>query len=126
MKILVRVLANAIALAVAAWLIDGIRVTAATDTDKGLTLLAVAVVFGLVNLVVRPLVKLVALPLYLLTLGLIAFVINALMLWLTGWLAERLDLRFVVDGFWAAFLGGLVVSIVSVIVNAALPDKYER
>jgi putative membrane protein len=116
--VVLRVLVNALGLAVAVWAVPGIRLTGDDDADRVLTLLLVAVVFGLVNLVVKPLTQLVALPLYLLTLGLIAFVINAIMLWLTSWLAGVFGLAFTVDGFWAALLGGLVISFVSWLVTS--------
>jgi putative membrane protein len=118
--VVLRVLVNALGLAVAVWAVPGIRLTGDDDADRVLTLLLVAVVFGLVNLVVKPLTQLVALPLYLLTLGLIAFVINAIMLWLTSWLAGVFGLAFTVDGFWAALLGGLVISFVSWLVTSLL------
>jgi putative membrane protein len=77
------------------------------------TLVIVAFIFGLVNTLIRPLLSVLTCPLIILTLGLFTLVINAAMLALTGWIAEQLKLGFVVDGFWAAFLGALVVSIVS-------------
>lgn len=91
-----------------------------------LALLAVAVVFGLVNGLIRPIVRLLTLPLFILTLGLFTFVVNALMLLLTSWLSERLDLPFRVHGFGAALLGAVIVSVVSFLLNVLLPDRYER
>ena len=126
MRLLVRLLASAVALAVAAWLVDGITVGPGTGAERGLTLLAVAVLFGLVNAVVRPVARLLSLPLLLLTLGLFTFVLNALMLLLTAWLAGRLDLAFHVDGFWAALAGALVVTVVGFLLDLVLPDRYER
>lgn len=79
--------------------------------------------FGLVNVIVKPVVKLLSLPLFILTLGLFTLVVNALMLLLTSWLADLLDLSFHVDGFWTAVVGGLIISIVSWAVNMVLPDK---
>jgi putative membrane protein len=117
-KVVLQVLVNALGLAVAVWAVPGVELTGDDDADRVLTLLLVALVFGLVNLVVRPLTQLVALPLYLLTLGLIAFVVNALMLWLTSWLAGVFGLPFSVDGFWAALLGALVVSFVGWLVSS--------
>jgi putative membrane protein len=81
----------------------------------------VAIVFGVVNAVVRPVVKLLSLPLIILTLGLLIFVINALMLLLTSWLAGEMGLGFHVDGFWTAVLGGLVVMVATWILEAMLP-----
>lgn len=120
--LVVRLVVTALALAAAVWVVPGVQVTAADTTGNVLTLLGVAVIFGVVNAVIRPVVALVSLPLYLLTLGLIAFVINALMLWLTSALAGALGVPFAVEGFWAALLGGLVVSFVSWVLMVALED----
>ncbi|WP_262060821.1 phage holin family protein [Streptomyces sp. STR69] len=119
---LVKTIANAGALAVAVWLIDKITLTGDSTFKKVWTLLLVAVVFGLVNFLVKPIVKLLTFPLFILTLGLITLVVNALMLMLTSWLADKLDLSFHVDGFWTAVLGGLIISVVSWALNLALPD----
>jgi putative membrane protein len=124
-RLLVRLLATAVALAVAAWLVDGISVGPGTDTERALTLLGVAVIFGLVNAIVRPILRLLTLPLVILTLGLFLLVVNALMLLLTEWIAEQFDLAFQVDGFWSALLGALIVTVVSFLINVVLPDKYE-
>jgi putative membrane protein len=120
----VKTLANAAALAVAIWLLAGITLDDQSPLGRrALTLILVALVFGLVNIVVKPIVKFFSLPLFILTLGLFTLVVNALMLLLTSWLAEQLDLSFHVDGFWTAVLGGLIISVVSWAVNLALPDK---
>ena len=118
----VKTIANAGALAVAVWLIDNITLTGDSTGKKIGTLLVVALIFGLVNFLVKPLVKLLSLPLLILTLGLFTLVVNALMLLLTSWLADKLDLSFHVEGFWTAVLGGLIISIVSWALNLALPD----
>ena len=123
MNFLVRLLVNAVALAVAAWLITGITLDeGATTGDRALTLAIVALIFGLVNALIRPVVKLLALPLIILTLGLITFVINALMLMLTSWITGKLDVEFHVDGFWTALVGALVITIVGWALDAILPD----
>ncbi|WP_406457534.1 phage holin family protein [Streptomyces sp. NBC_01622] len=119
---LVKTIANAGALAVAVWLLDKITLTGDSTFKKVWTLLLVAMVFGLVNFLVKPIVKLLTFPLFILTLGLITLVVNALMLLLTSWLADKLDLSFHVDGFWTAVLGGLIISVVSWALNLALPD----
>jgi putative membrane protein len=121
--ILLRLLINALALLVAAWLVPGIRLGAAgrhPTTHDWLTLLLVALIFGLVNAVIRPLVILLSLPLEIVTLGLFTFVINALMLLLTSWIAQGMGLGFRVDGFLAALLGALIVSVVSFALSRAL------
>ncbi|MGW2330019.1 phage holin family protein [Streptomyces sp. NPDC001700] len=124
-NLLVKTLANAGALGVAIWLLKDITLTGENTGRKAITLILVALVFGLVNVVVKPVVKLLAFPLFILTLGLITLVINALMLLLTSWLAGQLDLSFHVDGFGAAFLGGLIVSIVAWALHVVLPDDKD-
>jgi putative membrane protein len=112
---LIRLLVNAVAL----WIIE---LESDTTGGKIATLLIVAAIFGLVNAVIKPIVKLFTLPLFVLTLGLIAFVINALMLWLTGAISAGTGLHFSVEGFWSALLGSLVISLVSWILILLLPD----
>ncbi|KIF06799.1 phage holin family protein [Streptomyces sp. NPDC096136] len=120
----VKTLANAGALAVAVWLLSGITLDDGSSLGRRtVTLILVALVFGLVNLIVKPVVKLLSIPLFILTLGLFTLVVNALMLLLTSWLADKLDLSFHVDGFWTALLGGLIISVVSWALNLALPDN---
>lgn len=119
----VKTIANAAALAVVIWVLQDITLTGDSTGKKTLTLILVALLFGLVNFLVKPVVKLLTLPLFILTLGLITLVINALMLLLTSWLADAVDLNFHVEGFWTAVLGGLIISVVSWAMNVALPDK---
>ncbi|PNE36427.1 MULTISPECIES: phage holin family protein [Streptomyces] len=119
----VKTLANAAALAVAIWLLKGITLTGENTGRKVFTLVLVALIFGLVNFLVKPVVKVLSFPLFILTLGLITLVVNALMLLLTSWLAGKADLAFHVDGFWPALLGGVIVSIVSWAMHVILPDK---
>jgi putative membrane protein len=123
MTLIVRLIVNAIALAVATWLLDGITLLGDTDKDKALTLIIVAVIFGVVNAIVRPIVKLLTFPLILLTLGLLVFVINALMLMLTSWITDKLDVAFHVDGFGTALLGALIITAVGWVLDLILPDK---
>jgi putative membrane protein len=118
MRFLLRLVITAVALWAAVALVNGI-----TFTGSWLSLLIVALIFGLINAVVRPLLKLLTCPLVLLTLGLFIFVINALMLWLTSTLSVSLGLGFHVSGFAAAFWGALVVSIVSVLLSIFVPDE---
>ncbi len=122
MRFLLRLVANAAALAVATWLLAGIRLTAEGSGNKVLVLLVVALIFGVVNAIVKPVFTAVSACLVLLTLGLFLLVINALMLLLTSWLATRIGIGWSVDGFWTALLGSVVVSVVSFVLNAFLPD----
>ncbi|MEK2474643.1 MULTISPECIES: phage holin family protein [Streptomyces] len=119
----VKTLANAAALAVAIWLLKGITLTGENTGRKVFTLVLVALIFGLVNFLVKPVVKVLSFPLFILTLGLITLVVNALMLLLTSWVAGKADLAFHVDGFWTALLGGVIVSIASWAMHVILPDK---
>jgi putative membrane protein len=119
----VKTLANAVALGVAIWLVQNITLTGDSTGHKALTLVLVALVFGVVNWLVKPIVKLLSFPLFILTLGLITLVVNALMLMLTSWLSGKLNLDFHVSGFWAALIGGLIISIVSWAMHMVLPDE---
>ncbi|MBT2382814.1 phage holin family protein [Streptomyces sp. ISL-11] len=121
----VKTIANAAALAVAIWLLKGITLSGENTARKVLTLLLVALVFGVVNFLVKPVVKLLSFPLFILTLGLITLVINALMLLLTSWVAGRLDLAFHVDGFWNALVGGVIIAIVAWAMHVILPDEKD-
>ena len=120
MKLLIRLLVNTAALAAAAFVVPGISYA---GTLPGL--LGVGLVFGAVNIFIRPLLTLLSLPVIFLTLGLFAFVVNAFLLWLTGRLAEGFGIAFRVEGFWAALLGALVVSIVSALLNLLVADEKE-
>ncbi|MGY1499246.1 phage holin family protein [Streptomyces sp. QTS52] len=119
----VKTLANAGALGVAVWVLDKITLTGDSTGKKIGTLIVVALLFGLVNFLVKPLVQVLTFPLFILTLGLITLVVNALMLLLTSWLADKFDLSFHVEGFWTAVLGGLIISVVSWALHIVLPDE---
>ena len=127
-RLLAWLITNAAALAAAAWLVDGIRFTGprqgmAEIEQKIVPLLVVAAVLGVVTSFVKPVVKLLSLPLILLTLGLFLLVINALMLMLTGWIAGQLGLGFRVSGFWPAVGGAVVVTIATWLLDAVLGDE---
>lgn len=122
----VKVVVNALAIWVATLLVDGISVSGrATDGATGtvLTYLVVGLLFGLVNAVVKPVVKALAFPLYVLSLGLLTFVVNALMLELTAWLSSHTSLSLHIDRFWpTAVLAAVVVTVVSMLAHLVLPD----
>lgn len=122
MAFVIRILATAVALWVAT-IIPGIDLTGDTLLSNALTLLLVAVIFGVINAVLKPVIKIVGCVFYILTLGLIALVVNALLFMLTGWVADQIDLPFQVDGFWAAFWGAIVVGVVSWAITLAIPDR---
>lgn len=123
---LIKVVVNALAIWVATLVVPGISATG-RGTDLGnqvLTFLVIGLIFGLVNAVVKPVVALLALPLYVLTLGLFSFIVNALMLELTSWISQATPLTFhVEDFFWSAVLGAVVVTFVSMVLNLILPDR---
>ncbi|GAA2250069.1 MULTISPECIES: phage holin family protein [Kitasatospora] len=119
----VKTLSNAAAIWVAAWIVSGIDLTADGWQHKTVTVISVALVFGVVNWLIKPVVKLFSLPLFVLTLGLITFVINALMLLLTSWASGHLHLDFNVTGFWPALLGSLIISLVSWGLHLAFDDE---
>ena len=121
MGFLIRLLVNAAALWAAVAFVPGVSYSGAW-----LPFFGVALVFGFVNAFIRPIAKLLAFPLILLTLGIFSLIINGLMLWLTGALSSRLGLGFHVRGFWPAFFGALVVSIVSTLLSMMITsDGYD-
>ena len=126
----IKVLVNGVALWVAALVLsDGIHLGQRADSLSArlLTILFVAVIFGLVNAFVKPVAKLFSLPFIILTLGLFTLVVNALMLQITSWLAGALNLDFHVDSFfWDAILGALVITFVSLLLNILIPDGDDR
>jgi putative membrane protein len=121
MGFLVRLLVNAAALWVATRIVPGV-----TYDGTVLPFLGVAIVFGVVNAFIRPVAKVLTFPIILVTLGIFLFVINGLMLWLTSSLSSALGLGFHVDGFWPAFWGALVVTIVSAILSIFVRDRSRR
>jgi len=127
MKILIRILVTAAALAVAAWVVPGIHTeqwtvhgTGAVSNDASIakTLIIVAIIFGIVNAILKPAIKAVGCAFYILTLGLIAIVVNGLLLLLTSWIAGLLKIPFHVDAFWpGAVVGALFIGVVSWALN---------
>jgi putative membrane protein len=118
LRLIARILINMAALYAAAALLPGIAAEGGV-----LNLLVVALIFGVVNALVRPIVKALSCPLMMITLGLFTFVINAGMLLLTSWLANQLGFGFSVDNFIAALMGSVIISVVSLVLNIFLPDK---
>ena len=124
MGILIRLLITAVALWIATLVVPGIELSTASPSQAIGTLVAVAVIFGLVNAILRPIIKTVGCAFYVLTLGLVALVVNGLLFLLTGWIAGQLDLPFRVDGFWpSALVGALLVGVVSWVLNMVVPDN---
>jgi putative membrane protein len=121
MRFLLRLLATAAALWVAVFLVPGIIY------EGGLLgLLGVALVFGLVNAFIRPLLHMLTCPLMVLTLGLFVFILNAFLLWLTAQLAQALGIQFDVIGFWSALIGAVIIAIVSTVLNLFVGARPQR
>jgi putative membrane protein len=119
--LLVRWLVNALALWVAVALLPGLHF------DRGVGgLLVVAAVFGIVNALLRPILTVLSCPLVVVTLGLFLLVINGVLLWVTGWVSDRYDLGFHVDGLLWAILGGLIIGLVSTAATLAIGDNREK
>jgi putative membrane protein len=117
LRFLIRLVATAIALLAAAWLVPGIVVTGGVWTY-----LAVALIFGVINATIGTVLKVMTCPLIVLTLGLFTLVINGLMLQFSAWWAKLFGLGFSVSGFWAAFFGALIVSVVSAVLSLLVGD----
>jgi putative membrane protein len=119
-KFILRWVINAIALFAAVSLVSGINLQGGWTS-----ILWLALIFGLINAFLRPLLKLLTCPLIFLTLGLFTLLINTFLFWLTGQIGQSFGVGFTVDGFWPAFLGGLIVTVVSVIMSLILKDELK-
>ena len=120
---LLRLVVGAIATAAAVWLIPGIRVVAETDQQYILIMLGVAAIMGVVNAVIKPFTQVLSFCLVVVTFGLFLLVINASMLAVTAWIAQRFGIGFFVDGFWPALWGSVVISFVSSLLGGLLGAK---
>ena len=125
MKLLLRWVINAVAIAVTIMVVPGIRGGSADNalSIDPVSLMAVALIFGLINALIRPILKLLSCPLVLLTLGLFVFIINAVMLLLTSAIAQGLGLQFYVDGFIPALIGSIIISLISIVLNMFVRDE---
>jgi putative membrane protein len=120
MKFVLHILVVAGALGVAHLVISGIELHGGSGWSQAGTLIVVALIFGIVNAVIKPVVKTVGCALYLLTFGLIGLVVNGLLLWLCSWVAGKLSLPFHITGFWPAFWGAIIVGVVSWVMGMVL------
>ena len=125
MTIILRILVSAAALGVAAWVVPGIVVSGHSNASKAGTLLVVAIIFGIINMLLKPIIKTIGCAFYVLTLGLVAIVVNGLLLWLASWVAGKLDLPFHITGFVAALVGALIVAVVSWGLHLVIPDRWD-
>jgi putative membrane protein len=122
----IRVAVVAVSLWVATVFVPGIDDTAGTTGSRVGTLVVVALIFGVVNAVLKPIIKVVGCPFYVLTLGLIGLVVNALLFLLVGYIAVGIGLPFSVDGFGPAFVGAIVVAVVGFILHFVIPDRLDH
>lgn len=125
---LLRVIISAVALWIATLIVPGLEIVGThgeTGRKVGILLL-VALIFGIVNALVKPVVAILSIPLYVLTLGLFHLVVNALMLMLTGWITSETSWGLRVSGFWSAFFGAIIVSLVSWALSSAMSSPTER
>jgi putative membrane protein len=118
-----KVAVNAVALWIATLVVDGIVLS---GSNRVVTLIVVALIFGIVNAVLKPIIKTVGCAFYLLTLGLIGLVVNALLFLLVSWISGAAHLGFSVHGFLPAFLGAIVVSVVGFVLHLIIPDRYDE
>lgn len=123
MGFLIRLAITAVALWITTLIVPGVEVIGRNGFNTVFTLVVVALIFGVVNAVLKPVVKVFGCVFYLLTLGLFALVVNALLFLLTDLIARGLDLSFHVNGFWAAFWGAIVVAVVSWLISVVVPDR---
>lgn len=124
-SIVIKILVNGVALWVADFLLKGISLGPGDGITSGrlVTLLWVAVIFGLVNAVIKPVLTFFSLPFIILTLGLFSLIVNAAMLELTSWFAGQFSLEFTVrEFFWDAVLGSIIITLASMVVSNLLPD----
>lgn len=119
MSLLIRFIVTAISVAAAAYLVPGIDV----GDNAAKAVILTAVILGVINAFIRPLLKLLSLPLILMTLGLFILVVNAVCFYLAAWISRTIfDVRFNFDSIWAVLLGAIVISVVSTVLNWILPD----
>jgi putative membrane protein len=124
-KFIIRWVINAIALYAAVMIVPGIQVRTSLS-EQWMAIVLLALVFGLLNALLRPLLLLLTCPLIILTLGLGTLLINTLLFYLTGWIGTQFGWGLTISGFWAAFFGALVVSIVSILLNLIVKDDAAR
>ena len=124
MGFVARVLVNGVAIWLATVLLSGLEVVGGqTTAEKVGIILLIALVFGLVNAIVKPIVAVLSIPLYILTLGLFTLVVNALMLMLTAWITEQTSWGLRIDNFGTAVIGALIVSVVSLVLSGLTGSK---
>lgn len=126
MRFLIQVIVNMVSLSAAAWLLSGISFTQATGlANQAAIVFVIALIFALVNTFIKPVIKFLAFPLYLVTLGLFGWFVNALMLHLTSWISNQIGWGLHVESLWSALIGALIVSVVGALTAAVIMPKDE-
>jgi putative membrane protein len=124
MGIVIRLIVSAVALGITTLILPGITLPTDSAAKKVGTVVVVAAIFGVINAVLRPIIKTIGCWAYILTLGLVSLVVNGLLFLLTSWVAGKLDLPFHVDRFWpTAVVGALLVGVIGWVLNLVVPDK---
>lgn len=126
MRILIKLVVTALALWLATILIHGIHLTTHSTAGKAGTLIVVALIFGIINAVLKPIVKTIGCFAYVITLGLISIVVNGLLFWLASWVAGKVSLPFHVTGFVPAVLGALLVGIIGWLASLVVDRREDR
>ena len=121
-KFFMRLFINVVALYAAVAVVPGIH----PQSSNWLSFLWLALIFGLLNALLRPLLKLLTCPLIILTLGLFTLLINTFLFWMAGNIGSSFHVGFTVDGFWPAFLGGVIVSVISIILTTIFKDELKK
>jgi putative membrane protein len=123
---LIRLVISAVALGFATWILSGVTIDTDSTAKKVGTLLAVALIFGVINAILKPIIKVLGCGLYVLTLGLVALVVNGFLFWLSGSVADNVGLPFEVHGAWTSIFGAIIVGLVSWLLGVVIPDpkKY--
>jgi putative membrane protein len=121
-RFFLRLVINGVALYAAISLVPGLIV----QNPSPVTYIVLALIFGLLNALIKPILKFVTCPVILFTLGLFTLIINTVLFYLTGWLGSQFGWGFIIEGFWPAFFGALVVSVVSVFFNMIFHDELKK
>jgi putative membrane protein len=127
MAFVIRVLINAVAIWFTTLIVPGLSIEGAESTNqKILIIIGIALVFGIVNAILKPIIHVIAFPLYVLTLGLLTLVVNAALLELTAWITKQTSWHLVIDNFGTAIIAALIISVVSFVLSILIPGSQRR
>jgi putative membrane protein len=124
MSYLIRLAISAVSLWITTLIVSGVHVTTDSTVTKIFTIIVVAAIFGVINMILLPIIKTIGCAFYVLTLGLVSLIVNGLLFMLTSWIAGGIHLQFHVDNFWpSAVLGALIVGLIGWAIGLVVPDK---